>query len=248
LASAEQLMESRMTNEPRSALILGAFICVGMIALGWVLGSSAIRFKEFERVVTVKGLAEREVPADVAVWPVRFAAASNDLAALYATMEANSKEIVSYLQASGFTAEEITNASPLVTDKYAQEYGGQEINMRYTAQQVITVYSNKIDAVRAAQGNLTELGKKGIALGGREYDQKTLFLFTGLNAIKPAMIEEAARNARAVAEQFASDANSQVGKLKSANQGQFTIEDRDSNTPYLKKVRVVSTVEYYLAD
>lgn len=237
-----------MTNEPRSAFILGAFICVGMIALGWVLGSSAIRFKEFERVVTVKGLAEREVPADIAVWPVRFAAANNDLTALYATMEANSKEIVAFLQAAGFTAEEITTASPLVTDKYAQEYGGQEINMRYTAQQVITVYSNKIDAVRAAQGNLTELGKKGIALGGREYDQKTQFLFTGLNDIKPAMIEEATRNARAVAEQFASDAKSRVGKLKSANQGQFTIEDRDSNTPYLKKVRVVSTVEYYLAD
>jgi len=237
-----------MTNEPRAALILGVFISIGMIALGLIVGSSAIRFKEYERVVSVKGLAEREVPADVAVWPVRFAAASNDLAELYATMEANTREIVAYLQSAGFTAAEITTASPVVTDKYAQEYGGQEINMRYTAQQVITVYSDKIDAVRAAQGNLTELGKKGIALGGNEYNQKTQFLFTGLNDIKPAMIAEATQNARVVAEQFAADANSEVGKLKSANQGQFTIDDRDSNTPYLKKVRVVSTVEYYLAD
>jgi len=237
-----------MTNEPRSALILGAFICIGMIALGLIVGASAIRFKEFERVLTVKGLAEREVPADVAVWPIRFAVASNDLTELYAAMQANTKQIISYLQASGFTAAEITTAPPLVTDKFAQEYGGQDVNMRYTAQQIITVYSNKIDAVRAAQGNLAELGKKGIALGGNEYNQKTQFLFTGLNDIKPAMIEEATRNARAVAEQFATDAKSQVGKLKSANQGQFSIEDRDSNTPYLKKVRVVSTVEYYLAD
>jgi hypothetical protein len=237
-----------MTNEPRSALILGALICIGMIVTGYIVGSSALRFKEYERVVTVKGLAEREVPADIAVWPIRFAVASNDLAELYATLQANTAQIVSYLQASGFGADEITTAPPLVTDKYAQEYGGQEINMRYTAQQVITVYSDKIDAVRASQANLAELGKKGIALGGNEYNQKTQFLFTGLNDIKPAMIEEATRNARSVAEQFAADAKSRVGKLKSANQGQFTIEDRDSNTPYLKKVRVVSTVDYYLAD
>ena len=237
-----------MTNESRSALILGALLCIGLIALGVVAGASALRFKAFERVVTVKGLAEREVPSDIAVWPIRFAVANDDLAALYATLQANTAEIVAYLQSSGFTAQEITTAPPLVTDKFAQEYGGQEINMRYTAQQVITVYSTKIDAVRTAQGNLAELGKKGIALGGNEYNQKTQFLFTGLNDIKPAMIQEATRNARIVAEQFAADADSRVGKLKSANQGQFTIEDRDSNTPYLKKVRVVSTVEYYLAD
>ena len=237
-----------MTNEQRPALTLGVFICIGMIAMGMIAGASAIRFKEYERVVTVKGLAEREVPADIAVWPIRFAVANNDLAYLYATVQANTTQIVSYLQASGFTAEEITTAPPVVTDKFAQNYGGQEINMRYTAQQVITVYSDKIDAVRASQGNLAELGKKGIALGGNEYGEKTQFLFSGLNDIKPAMIEEAARNARSVAEQFAADTKSQVGKLKSANQGQFTIEDRDSNTPYLKKVRVVSTVEYYLAD
>lgn len=237
-----------MTNEPRSALILGAFICIGLTVAGFVLGSSAIRVKEYERVVAVKGLAEREVPADVAVWPIRFTAASNDLNGLYVVMESNAKNIVSYLQDAGFAAAEITTAPPVVTDKVAQEYGGQKASLRYSAQQVITVYSPKIDAVRAAQGNLAELGKKGIALGGDEYNQKTQFLFTGLNDIKPAMIEEATRNARSVAEEFAADAESRLGKLKSAKQGQFTIEDRDSNTPYLKKIRVVTTVEYYLAD
>lgn len=237
-----------MANEQRSALILGAFICLGMMGMGAIAGSSAIRFKEYERVVTVKGLAEREVPADIAVWPIRFAAAGNDLAQLYSTMDANTRQIISYLRASGFAADEITTASPIVTDKFAQGYGGEKVAMRYAAVQVITVYSGKIDAVRASQGNLSVLGKKGIALGGNEYGEKTQFLFTGLNGIKPAMIEEATRNARSVAEKFASDARSQLGRLKSANQGQFTIEDRDSNTPYLKKVRVVSTVEYYLAD
>lgn len=237
-----------MTNEQKSAFILGAFICIGMIATGVIVGSSAMRIKEYERVVSVKGLSEREVPADVAVWPIRFTAASNDLSALYATMEANSGQVLGFLQACGFAPSEITTAAPAVTDKLAQEYGGQNVSLRYSAQQVITVYSSKLDVVRASRGNLAELGKKGIAFGGNDYNQNTQYLFTKLNDIKPAMIAEATRNARSVAEQFASDSKSRIGKLKSASQGQFTIEDRDSNTPYLKKVRVVSTVDYYLAD
>ncbi len=222
-------------NEQRSAFILGTFICAGLIAMGLIIHSSVLRFKEYERVVIVKGLAEREMPADIAVWPISFTAASNDLTDLYASMEANTQQIISYLLASGFTTEEITTTAPVITDKLAREYGSQDVSMRYAATQVITVYSDKIDKVRAAQGNVAELGKKGIALGGNEYNQQTQFLFTKLNDIKPAMIEEATRNARAVAEKLATDANSRIGKLKRANQGQFTIEDRDSNTPYLKK-------------
>lgn len=237
-----------MAQSKASALILGAFVCAGLIGMAMVLGSTAIRFKEYDRTVVAKGLAEREVPADIVVWPIRFAVAGNELGELYQTIEGNTAKIVSFLRASGFTSEEITIAAPVVTDKLAQDYGNQEATLRYAAQQVVTVYSNKIDAARAAQGNLAALGKEGIALGGGGYGQETQFLFTGLSALKPAMIQEATHNARAVAEQFAADSDSRVGKLKGANQGQFTIEDRDSNTPYLKKVRVVSTVEYYLAD
>lgn len=237
-----------ISNEQKSSLILGALICFGMIAASAVLGSSAIRFKEYERVVSVKGLSEREVPADVAVWPIRFTGASDDLTSLYAAMEVSTKQIEEFLVSAGFPKPEITTGAPLVTDKYAQQYGGTAVNLRYTAQQTITVYSKNIAAVRAAQSNLAALGKKGIAFGGEEYSQGTQYLFTGLNDIKPAMIEEATRKARDVAEKFAADSHSTLGKLKTANQGQFTIEDRDSNTPYLKKVRVVSTVDYYLSD
>jgi uncharacterized protein len=237
-----------MINEQKSAFILGAFIFAGMVVSGWLVASSAIRFKEFERVVSVKGLSEREVPADVAVWPIRFSAASNDLGGLYASMERNTSEIVAFLEAAGFAQAEVTTAAPIVTDKYAERYGAENVSLRYTAQQTITVYSAKIDLVRRSQGRMAELGKKGIAFGGDEYNQKATYLFTKLNEIKPAMVQEATRNARAVAEQFAADSNSRIGKLKSANQGQFAIEDRDSNTPYLKKVRVVSTVDYYLSD
>ena len=237
-----------MINEQKSAFILGAFIFSGMVVTGWLIASSAIRFKEYERVVSVKGLSEREVPADVAVWPIQFAAAGNDLGSLYASMETNTREILAFLQAAGFSQAEVTTAAPVVTDKYAERYGGQTVNLRYTAQQTITVYSGKIDLVRQSQRGLAELGKKGIAFGGDDYNQRATYLFTKLNEIKPVMIEEATRNARAVAQQFAADSKSRLGKLKSANQGQFTIEDRDSNTPYLKKVRVVSTVDYYLSD
>lgn len=235
-------------SEQKSAFILGLFICLGLVVSGWMLGSAAIRFKEFERVVSVKGLSEREVPADIAAWPIRFAVADNDLGALYVALETNTAAILAFLETAGFDNTEVTTAAPIVTDKLAERFGEQNVSLRYTAQQIITVYSDQIDLVRQTQGNVGELGKKGIALGGDEYNQRTQYLFTQLNELKPAMVEEATRNARLVAEQFAKDSNSTLGKLKSANQGQFTIEDRDSNTPYLKKVRVVATVEYYLSD
>jgi hypothetical protein len=97
-------------------------------------------------------------------------------------------------------------------------------------------------------GKLVELGKQGIAISGENYESKTVFLFTKLNDIKPVMIEEATKNARTVAEKFAQDSKSKLGRIRSASQGQFSIDDRDSNTPFIKKVRVVSTIQYYLSD
>lgn len=237
-----------MDNQHKAAVWLGAFICIGLTASAWLLGSSAIKFKEYERVVSVKGLSERELPADVAVWPIRFAAANNELTNLYSVMENNARDITDFLLTAGFSADEITAATPLVTDKLAERYGEQNVSMRYTAQQTITIYTTKIELVQQAQARIIELGKKGIAIGGDEYNQRVQYMFTKLNEVKPAMVEEATRNARMVAEQFAADSNSRLGKLKRANQGQFSVEDRDSNTPYLKKVRVVSTVDYYLID
>ncbi len=237
-----------MGTDQRSSFILGAFICSGLALMGYLIGSSAIKFREYERVVSVKGLSEREIPADVAVWPVNFTAANNDLTALYSSMENNSKQVVEFLTEAGFSSAEITISAPVITDKLAQQYGGGEnAHLRYISSQTITVYSNQIDLVRATQNNLAKLGKKGIALGGYEY-VKTEYLFTKLNEIKPAMIEEATRKAREVAEKFAKDSHSQLGKIKSANQGQFSVEDRDTNTPYIKRVRIVSTIDYYLSD
>lgn len=237
-----------MDSNVKAAIVLGALIAVGLGILGSTLGSSAIRFKEYERVVSVKGLAEREVPANIAIWPIAFTAADSDLTALYSKLEGDADRIVAFLEERGFGSDEITVAAPEVTDKLAQRYGGNEqVQLRYTASQVITVYTDRIDELRSARNDLAELGKQGIAFGGDNY-LRTEYLFTELNDIKPEMIEEATRKAREVAEKFAADSDSRLGKIRSANQGQFTVTDRDMNTPHIKNVRVVSTIEYYLSD
>ena len=238
-------------NSPRTreATILAVGLVVGLALLGWYAGSSLIRFKSFERTVTVKGLAEREVPADVAIWPVMFTAASNDLAEIYASLDGDAAKLTAFLRERGFGDEEITVAPPSVTDKLAQQWGGGgDVGLRYTATQTITVYTTRVEAVRGAKSGLADLGKQGLVIAGNEYQTKTEYIFTGLNELKPAMIEEATRNAREVAEKFAADSQSRLGKIRQAQQGIFSISDRDANTPHIKKVRVVSTVEYYLAD
>ncbi len=106
------------------ALILGFFIFLGLAALGLILGNAAIDFKEYERTVTVKGLSEREFEADIVIWPIQFTEAGNDLAQLYASMEVSTAKIKEFLENNGLGAKEISYSSPAITDKSAQQYGG----------------------------------------------------------------------------------------------------------------------------
>jgi hypothetical protein len=213
------------------------------------LGNAAIEFKQFDRSVTVKGLSEREYPADIVIWPIQFTAAGNDLESLYNAIELNTKKIVSFLGNNSISADEITLSSPAITDKSAQQYGNNaRAEFRYTAFQTVTVYSKNIDTVRSVMGSLSQLGKQGIVITGGNYNAQTDYIFTRLNDVKPEMIEEDTKKAREVAEKFASDSQSSLGKIKRASQGQFSISARDRNNPHIKKVRVVSTVEYYLSD
>jgi len=232
----------------KSALILGLCILLGLALLGYFLGSSLIKFKEYERTVTVKGLSEKEYPADIALWPIHFSSANNDLAALYASIEKDTNDIIEFLKDNGFEKQEITVSPPSIMDKLSQGYEKSKIEFRYTATQIITVYSKKIKDVRATMNKLATLGKKGIAFTGNSYENSTEYLFTRLNDIKPIMVEEATTKAREVAEKFAKDSNSKLGKIKRAGQGQFSINNRDKNNPHIKKIRVVSTIEYYLSD
>ncbi|MDT8311542.1 MAG: SIMPL domain-containing protein [Methylophaga sp.] len=178
-----------------------------------------------------------------------FTEADNDLGKLYQTMEAGTAKIGKFLTDKGISGSEITINAPAITDKSAQQYGGSmPAEFRYTATQTVTVYSENIDVIRKAISGLSALGKQGLVLSGDNYQAQSEYLFTHLNDIKPKMIEEATENAREVAKKFAADSNSNLGKIKQASQGQFSISARDNNTPHIKKVRVVSTVEYYLSD
>lgn len=238
-----------ITVNRASAVILGVSLIIGLSALGYILGDAAIRFKEYERTVTVKGLSEREYPADIVIWPIQFSVADNNLEAIYKSIDTNTSMITSFLRSAGLEAAEISHTSPFITDKSAQQYGGQEnAEFRYTATQTVTVYSKKIDVVREVMGKLSDLGKQGIVFTGDSYQSQTEYIFDRLNEVKPVMVEEATREARDVAEKFASDSKSSLGKIQSASQGQFSISDRDKNNPHIKKVRVVSTVTYYLSD
>jgi len=220
-----------------------------LAALGYLLGSAAIEFKEYERTVTAKGLSEREYKADIVIWPIQFTEASNDLEQLYSSIESSTSNIKIFLKSNGISSNEISFSSPAITDKSAQQYGNNsKAEFRYTALQAVTVYSKNVKGVRAVMSSLSELGKKGIVFTGSNYQAQTEYIFTRLNEVKPEMIEEATKKAREVAQKFAADSQSKLGKIKKASQGQFSINPRDKNNPHIKKVRVVSTVEYYLSD
>lgn len=238
-------------RQPSGIALFGVSLSIflGLAALGYLLGQAAIEVKEYERSVTAKGLSEREYPADVVIWPVAFTVAGNELGQVYAELDSTSRRVRQFLQDAGLGDDEISFSTPALTDKSAQAWGdAQQAPFRYVATRTVTVYSGRVDEVRAAMGGLLDLGKEGIAFTGDQYQYPVEYLFTRLNEVKPEMIEEATRNAREVAEKFAADSQSRLGKIRQASQGQFSIEPRDTNNPQLKKVRVVSTVEYYLSD
>ena len=230
------------------ALILGVFICIGLAVLGYSIAGSIRHVKSLDRTVTVKGLSEREVEANVAIWPIKFDEASNDLEALSSAIQSKNRAIIRFLEQAGFAESEISYSAPAIIDKQAHGYAPVEAKFRYSASSTISVYTTNVELVKNTRMRLVELAQQGIAISGQDYQTKTEFLFTDLNDIKPSMVEEATKNAREVAEKFAMDSNSKLGKIKKARQGQFAILDRDSNTPHIKKVRVVSTIEYYLSD
>jgi hypothetical protein len=239
-----------MNNKPvYSAILLGGFVCIGLMALGYQISKGVIHIKSLDRTVTVKGLSEREVPADIAIWPITFQEAGNDLNGLFSSIQQKNALVVDYLQNLGVKTEEISVSPPGILDKQAAGYSGSDtFKFRYSGDSTITVYSENVGNIREAMNRLVELGKQGIAFARQGYQTQTEFIFTKLNDLKPEMIEEATKNAREVAEKFARDSNSTLGKIKRASQGQFSIVNRDNNTPYIKKVRVVSTIEYYLSD
>lgn len=165
---------------------------------------------------------------------------------IYRMINTKNTIVINFLKANGISDAEISIAAPGIVDMQAERYGNQSVPYRYNVTSVITVSSNQVEKVRELIVKQASLLEKGVAIVSGDYQYNTQFLFTKLNELKPEMIAEATQNARVAAEKFAKDSDSKLGKISSAYQGQFSIEDRDANTPYLKHVRVVTSVVYYL--
>ena len=231
-----------------NVIYLGAAFVLGMLILGGSLVLMVNNLKSYDRCVTVKGLCEKEVMADKVIWPIMYKQGGNELGELYNTVEDMNATIVKFLKDAGVSDDEITMNAPSILDTRTNLYGERK-EYHYIVTAGVTVCSEKVELIVKLQTEQAKLYEKGIPVGmGENWSYPTTYSFTALNYIKPGMIEEATINARQAAEKFAKDSNSKLGKIKNATQGQFSVSDRDSNTPYIKNVRVVTNVVYYLKD
>jgi len=239
-------------------VVLGFLIAIGLIIGGWALGSQIKATRLSDRYVTVRGLVERQVKSDLAIWSLNFKEAGDDLASVYARTDADKNTILQFLAQQGIQQSEISVGLVRVVDTQANEYGGgNRAPHRYIINQEVTVRTSRVDQVAAAAQKSMQLVQKGIVLSS-DRGQALSYKFTGLNAIKPDMITEATRNARAAADRFAADSGSKVGSIRQANQGVFSIAAADQGSEggegyggsgdesIMKTVRVVTSVQYYL--
>lgn len=226
-----------------SKVVGAGLVAVGLAVGGWFVGDGFVRGRAVERTVTVKGLSEREVPADLAIWPLTFSVSGGDLETLHERLARREASVTAFL-AERFEGGEIRASEPEVTDRHqVGTYGGE----RYVAQMTVTLRTDKVERLHRAMEETDVLVAQGVALV-RSWEQRTSWMFTGLEEVKPDMIAEATRDARKAAERFARDAESAVGRIRTASQGYFSIDDRDPFSPEVKRVRVVTTITFLLED
>lgn len=236
-----------MKKMKNSGIIPSLLIAVAIVVLGLCLKAGIDDFSHRDRAVTVRGLCEKEVMANKVTWPIVTKEMGNELTAIYDKIQRNNAAILAFLKNNGIEDSEVSVNPPAVNDRMANSYSNENVRYRYNVTNVIVVTSSKVDKIRKLIDAQTELLKQGIALT-EDYEYLTTYEYTDLNSIKPEMIAEATRNAREAANKFAADSDSRLGKIKTATQGQFSITDRDQYTPYIKNIRIVTYVDYYLED
>jgi uncharacterized protein len=236
-------------------IVAAALIAAGIAVGGWMIGNGLVHMRN-QRYVTVKGLAERDVKADIALWRIRFVETGDQLADVQAKVQHDDAAVTAFLAKHGLDKNAIAFRNTEVTDRAAQMYGNNQYKTRFIVTGTIMVRTRDVDAVAAAAQDTGALIAEGVALGDASggSDEGPTYLFDKLNALKPSMIAEATKNARAAAEQFARDSGSKLGGIRGANQGVFEILPRDK-APMLqqdrqvdKTVRVVATLDYELAN
>lgn len=229
-------------------LLPALLIALGLVAIGMGIRSGFKSLSSAQRTVSVRGLSEREVKADKVTWPISYQIQGNDLPALYDQTGTTNQKILKFLHDAGITDAEISVNAPEAYDRAANNYGSGNYTYRYNISEVIVVTSSQVDKVDDLIRRQGELLKEGIAIQSNDYSNQVQYEFTGLNDIKPEMIAEATKNAREAAQKFADDSESKLGKIQTAHQGQFSIDNRDQYTPSIKSVRVVTTLTYFLED
>jgi hypothetical protein len=241
-----------------ATIILGLCLLVGLAAGGYFIGRGATRFKADARTVTVKGLVEREVKSDQAVWTLKVRRASDDLKDAHAKIGADREAVIAFLKKQGFKDEELARQPAHTLDKLAREYGqNQNERFRYVVTASVEVRTANVDLVRSSVGATEELLKSGVVLDGEAEGRPAnpRYVVSKFNELRPELLAEATKNARKIAEQFASDSGARVGNIRSANQGSIQIfgtDGNDESAPYsptstpAKKIRVVSTFEFEL--
>ena len=229
-------------------IIGAALIALGIVCLGWFIKAGIDDFANKDRKVNVKGLAEQEVEADKVTWPIVSKEVGNDLTDLYNRIGATQQKIKAFLLRNGIKEAELTENAPQVVDLQAREYSDNNKSYRYIVTSVITVTSNQVAQVRKIIARQGDLLKEGVAIVDGGYENPVKYEYVSFKEMKPKMMQEAIENAEKTAQQFAENSHSKLDKIVRADQGQFSIENRDENTPYIKKVRVVTTVTYSLKD
>ncbi len=227
--------------------ILGVIIGIAIVIAAALVSYGLFNVTAADRTVVVRGLSEHEYDADFAVWPIKFSVSGDDLAVVQNELTEKIATVSQYLDRFGFSDDEITIKEPSVTDALSNYYSASDAPFRYIAEITVFVRSSDVASVKEALSFSLDLIGQGVAIRS-EYDSQVQYLFTKLNDIKPQMIAEATENAREAAEQFAIDSGSEVGKIMSASQGLFSIEDASPGLPEKKTVRVVTSVEYFLKD
>lgn len=226
-------------------VISAAILSVGIALGGYFIYCGIDNFANKDRVVTVKGLAEREVMADKVIWPLSFKEVGNDMQHLCAEVEQRQQAVIDFLKQNGISDDEIIISAPSIYDRKAQQWSDNNVAQRYQTTITITVSSTHVETVIACMKKQAELLKKGVAIQSDDYSSSTRFLYTHLADLKPEMVEQATANARATAVKFAEDAGCKLGTLATASQGSFSISE-DATTPHIKNIRVVTTVTYML--
>lgn len=247
---------SHSTNKSNKGLIIG-LICLSLsiVLAGCFIAGGLKEFRSADRIVAMKGLSQKDVEADLAIWTIRHSATGNNLAFVQNSINDNSRKIRLFLKTNGLSEQDIASRRLEVTDLLAQSYRQQGADQsRYIISEILAVRTNNVNALDAAYQKSGDLLGQNVSLITNQGQSPIEYIYTGLNAIKPEMIAEATKSAREAAEQFAKDSGAKVGGIKYANQGLFQILPRDSENGYeerqsrYKTVRVVSTVNFAIQE